>query len=380
MKKVLLICLMLFAFLSSFSNVSMAKSNYKVWHSFLDEKTNSKFFSLEGNIVVFETNDGNWFSFREKITSIYKEPDLNHPSLGYLIGYPFDFSRFYFDVSKKTIYRGNQYYTSPNTKWGYVENMYGAWGYVDDIYYGGWQNRFTHDVLLKNMVSGEVEQILESNASSYFVRWTNDNKLLICRYSNQEKQKEILIYNPEAKTLKRLTLGTINLFLPEKDTLLFVKNEFQRKPWILTLKDGKERLVTDNKEVEKLYKQNSDYKKLELPATFDLKNAKNFEPLIRTNFEHNLKIKNIDVPVPMVFKKANKTYIPIRPLMQGINLKVNCLNPKQDNYKYKLVYGKKSLELTSKNSIIYLWRLYVTEKELNTLGIQNLKITPILEK
>lgn len=373
MKRFLLFCLIISAVILNFASVSLAKSEYNVRNSFLDEKTNSKFFVLEGNIVLFETNDGNWFRLGEKVPSFYKDPDLSHPSIGYIKGYPFDYSQFYFDVSKKNIYKGNQYYKSPNNKWGYINKRYSISKKVE----GGWQSWNVHSIFLKNMENGEIEEILESN-KSVFVKWTKDNKLLICRYSNKERQKEILIYKPEEKTLKQLTLGSLYYFLPEKNLVLFAKNEPQRKPWILTVNDGKERLVTDHKEVENIYKQSSNYKKLELPTDFEIESVKILNPSIETKFEYNLEIENKVIPVSFIFKKGNKTYLPIRPLMEGLNLQVECLNPDQTNYKYKVTYGDKSIVLSNQNSIIYLWRLYVTEKELEDLGIQNINITQFL--
>ena len=265
--------------------------------------------------------------------------------------------QYYLDAANSKIIEGNQYLKSPDGKWGFLESIF---------YNGnGWRMK---SILFKNFSNGEINELL-STSQGLYVSWLKDSNLLISRFNEKLKQSEFVSYNPNTGVYKTLALGRLYRYSLENGLILFAKNEPLRKKWIYDLKTGKERLLRDGEKEEVLFPLPIYQKIPGIPASIDLKTILTLKPVMEVKYEHMLKFVDKIVPVYYVFKRGERTFIPVRPLFEKLQL--NIINSGGQTY---LVNKSIKIKITKENSAIHHNRLFVTQEALESIGLPKFSI------
>lgn len=336
-----------------------------------DPVNGSTFYNVafeEGNYyrnrIVEQQQDGTYVKWPDWISSISPDRNGQLGLYGYREGHNYD--DYQYDSKGKTIIAGSYYNLSPDKKWAITERI---------SYLSGKTN---YD-FVKNMETGEQTLFFTSNVSVPF-EWINDHDLVMRTYSDTYKQNIISLYNPESSKTSLLTLGTLYGVNSEQLKLLFVKNEPERKLWIYDMTSHTSRLADSQSEVDQLFyshpSSQPEQPKLTLPADFDITAVPEIAVPVEQRYESTLTINEKSIDLPYCFVDKGTTWLPVRAIADAMNwnLKVNKL-AQEHNYLISLSTGSSTLELTANNSLLIEDTLFMTTKQLRSLGITAFTVT-----
>lgn len=346
--------------------IKVYPSNYRVDDSLHDEVSGYDFYlfhtgdNLNKKLIIHDQNKNKWFRIAGRGNIwLSKKCDSCFPIItNYINNHYFS---YYYDAANHTLLEGNQYLKSDNGKAGYLIEI-------------DWKDGMNYQILFKNFVNGDIRLLYETRRT-HRIYWTKDNQLLINRYSETAKENEIVLYSPDKKAYQKVVFGSIYKFSPEHNLILFVKNEQLRRQWIYDLSTNQERLAKDQEEIDKWfpssYTRSSGAKVPEPPEDLDIDSLETITPTFGAINEHKLIFDDQEIPIFFTFKKEGKTFIPVRPLIETVNIQAKY--SRDGNH---LISYKNSLQLNSENSTEFNDRLFVTSDVLESIGIPSFSIQP----
>jgi hypothetical protein len=320
----------------------------------------------EQTVLLHRPDQEEWLRLEEIIQSLWR-PYEDHSFPGAWVrekGKRFNpYESYHYDILNNRLILGKQYEISPNEKWGIQYNDYfGDHGRIKSY-------------LLKNMEDGSITECFTTNQSTWYY-WLPDSTVLFCTFSTEEKQNVIYIFDPETKKIEKLVSGSLRAYDRDRNKILFVKNEPMRKSWVMDLSTGTE-VQEDN--VDSFY-PSFDTGKVPLPPLdLDLNSIKVILPERITQYEHEMQIGEEAINLPFVFEKDNREYIPLRPLMDPLGIKVNIKQLDYQTREYQVSYQENKFTLSGDEFINYRWQLFVTPDVLKKLGLREFTVRAVTD-
>jgi hypothetical protein len=345
------------------------------WH---EEKSGYDFYNLsryddqgsEELVLLHKPGEEEWQRLDSRVKHLWRSYIYELPEAKVVKdGGSFDprqfnpYERYYYDIMDNRLILGKQYLTSPNGKWGLQEN---------DYYPSGQKSQ---NILLKNMETGRIQEWLQPIISpSYY--WLPDSRVLICTYSNEEKQNVIYIFDPVTENMDKLVSGSIYAYDREKNLILFVKNEPQRLAWVMDLATRQE-AREDNTDSFYDFDRVPD---LPLPPQdLVLADLKVITPELVVQYQHKITVGTETIPLPYVFEKENREFVPLRPLMEPLGIKLNINKAAPNAEEYQVSYQEEKFTLAPEEYLNYQWQLFVTPEALQKLGLTGFKIRALTD-
>lgn len=245
----------------------------------------------------------------------------------------------------------------------YISSPNGEYGYFEDIYYSRPQMQKRIRVFMKNLLSGEILQIIDVGHTPR-IKWLKNSTLLINRYSEEKKQNEIVIYRPKEDIFIDIIDASLYAINKNDSLVLFALNELSRTRRILNLETGE--LC--------LYRQ-GDYDKLFFNSEISYPQEADIQGL---EYEHQLVFEDSIIDVPYVFQRDGQLFIPVRPLMERIQIQAARTYDSKYQQTYKLSY-KQDIILDKSNMIIVDGRLFTTQQALAAIGVPEFDVRSLLE-
>lgn len=274
------------------------------------------------------------------------------------------YQEYYYDISNNRLTLGKQYQISPDEKWGIQYN---------DYYESGGSR--TKSLLLKNLEQGRiVEWRKTGNSTSCY--WLPDSTVLLSTYSQEEKQNVISIFRPETMKYEKVVSGSLWGYDATNNRILFVKNEPTRKTWVMDL--------TTRKEVQADYTDSffsvpGDTPQMPFPPNnLNLQSLQVVSPERVIQYEHEIRIGKETISLPFVFERANKEFIPLRPLMEPLGIKIDISELGNYVREYQISYRENKFILSKDQFTNYKWQLFVTPEVLEKLGLPEYTVSPVI--
>ncbi|WP_089610033.1 hypothetical protein [Dehalobacterium formicoaceticum] len=351
--------------------------NYWVsgWH---DDNSNYDIYNLrprnekvtDNAVIMHNLDQDEWVRLEERFCVLYKplKPyDVKLPEAWIAKkGEKFNpYINYYYDIGNNRLILGKQYQISPDEKWGLQYN---------DYYGSGGR---TKSFLLKNLENGTIEERPELVNPGDYSRfyWLPDSTILFYKYSQNERQNVIYIFYPETKEFKKVISGSLYAYDGKTNQILFVKNEPKRENWTLDLST---RLEKREMNWERFYLSPDEASKVPIsPEDLQMAGLKVITPEETVRYEHEIGISDQVIPVPYVFKRENKEFIPLRPLMESLGIKININQLGSFVWEYQVSYREKKFTLSEGEYINYKWQLFVTPDVLKKMGLPEFTISPI---
>lgn len=291
--------------------------------------------SVQGNIMLFVYNN-EFF----RLNPAYLTPS-GLPRDPILPG-NYGFSLKY-EPDSNTITGEMEWLLSPDGSWGF---------YITDpiLVHNSSEPVLVRICLFKNMKTGRIQREITAwgiyAPVSYY--WLPDNTFLYCRYSLEDNQNIIGVYDPaatydnpmtafkEAKgsyNNKKLLNGTMIYYDRETNEVAFVKNESKRRIYLLDLNTMEEKPTDDF--IENF--RHSDYEmapslyfppEIHLPHDLDVFTLPVISPKVDFKYQHLLHVDGKEIPLPMAYYSSpNSAYpsIPLRQLIDtyGVSFSIN---------------------------------------------------------
>ncbi|MEG6521798.1 hypothetical protein [Desulfotomaculum sp. 1211_IL3151] len=372
MLRILLILFMVLLFPAA--SFAAGWNNYWVngWH---DDHSNYDVYNLspanekvkDRTVILHNLDQDEWVLLEERVQSLWQpnEPnDVKFPEAWVLEkGKAFNpYENYYYDIDNNRLILGKQYNNSPNEKWGIQYNEY-----YDS-------KSKIKSFLLKNLENGTIEEWLTTRNSTWYY-WLPDNTVLFCTYSQNEKQNVIYVFYPETKKYEKLVSGSLDAYARDKNQILFTKNEPTRQTWVMDLATRMEKQEMNR---TRFYPTPDDAAKVPLlPGDLNIDSLRVVAPEKSVQYEHQIGIGDQVIPVPYIFQRENQEFIPLRPLMEPFDIKIN-INQLDSNVKeYQVSYQEKKFTLLEGEYINYRWQLFVTSEVLKKIGLREFTIKPI---
>jgi hypothetical protein len=366
-KKLLLIVLMVMLF----PGAAFAEEWNDYWvYGWHDEVSGYNVYNLspgnekvkEGMELLHNPSSNEWLRLEENVSIIWSYSEYqNFPDARIIVGgkHINPYENYYYDIQNNHLVLGKQYEISPDKKWGIQYNDYSQ--------LTGERNK---SFLLKNMKDGSIIEWFKTDNSIWY-DWLPDSTFLFCTFSTEEKQNVIYIFNPETKKNNKLVSGSLRAYDRDNNRIIFVKNEPMRKLWVMDLSTRKE--VQDDKIAS--FFITKEMPKIPLPPLdLDLNSLKVISPKRITRYEHEMTIGEKTIPLTYVFEKENKEFIPLRPLMEPLGIKLNITQMDRQNKKYQVSYRENKFTLSKDEFINYKWQIFVTPDALKKLGLGQFNI------
>lgn len=316
-------------------------------------------------VLLHHPEQDEWLRLEESIQSLWHPEGHRFPGAWVREkGKRFNpYESYHYDILNNRLILGKQYEISPDEKWGIQYNDY----FAD-------HGRRIKSYLLKNREDGSITEWFETNNSTWY-DWLPDNTVLFCTFSKKEKQNVIYIFDPDTKKYEKLVSGSLRAYDRDHNRILFVKNEPMRKNWVMNLST---RIEVQEDNVDSFYASLDTAKISLLPLDLDLNSLKVISPERITRFEHEIQIGEETIALPFVFQKDNREFIPLRPLMEPLGMKVNIKQLDYQTREYQVSYREKKFTLSRDEFINYKWQLFVTPDVLKELGLGEFTVTAVV--
>ncbi len=322
-------------------------------------------------VIMYSPDQDEWMRLDESVQSLWQPYDGKLPGAWVMEkGKEFNpYENYYYDVLNNRLILGKQYQISPDGKWGIQYNGYyeSNSGRISSI----------KSYLIKNLDQGTIEEWLKTENSTWYY-WLPDNTILFCTYSWNEKQNVISIFDPKTKHYEKVVSGSLRAYDQGKNQILFVKNEPTRKSWVMDLSTRIEKREDNTGSFFPDVPDVPDVPEAPLPPeNLDIKSLKVISPERGVQYEHEIQIGDQVIPVPYVFKRENKEFIPLRPLIESLGVKININQMGSYFIEYQVSYQGKKFILSADEYINYKWQLFVNPEVLKRLGLPEFTIKPI---
>jgi hypothetical protein len=346
-----------------------AAEPYTAHYAYTDPRTGEVFFNVIRDVkpyrqhVVFRAADGQWMRLPDDVTQIWSDGSTGCARVGDFLLQPAPFHDACYDAAADELVYTSMFTPSPSGKWGLkIITFFEPTSQPNAI-----GKKVV--VMLKNNATGAIRQILESSHHPSYT-WLPDGTLALERFSETERQNEIVRINPATGETKRLMLGSLRADATKDGLLLYVKNEPSRPFRIYDYRTGKSRLAKEG-EAEALFFADSgprDGGEPSMPANLDLDALPIAETGIRQEDAAALKLDNGEVPLPFAFIGLDgETYVPLKPLLdRGWTLAKEAVP--EGGHAFVVRSGRGEVRLHRGNSTTLEDRLYVPIRLLQTLG------------
>jgi len=348
-----------------------------------DSGTGKEFFNVIRNsepsqLVVFRTADGEWMRLPDHVRRIWDQ-SVNgcYVVPAYALS-PSPLTDACYDAAKDELVYTTLFEHSPSGKWGLKRIAFyqpidpsaqqTAWPHSVIHYgYGPYGMQKQELLLLRNNATGEIRQIAASSTYPIY-RWLKDGTLLLQRFSETERQNELVRINPATGEARRLMLGTLRGYNAERNWLLYVINEPSRTLRIFDFGTGTTRLAKED-EVALFYPDSGASKPEEpaFPKDLDIGALPVADTGLRYDHAASLTLDGADIPLPFAFVGLDgETYTPLRPLVdRGWTIRQE---PLDKGFEYAVRSERGELRLNRSNSITLNDRLYIPLRLIESLG------------
>ncbi|WP_309120631.1 hypothetical protein [Paenibacillus sp.] len=346
-------------------------------HAFTHPKTGESFFNVflhrpggetVDRRVIFKTPNGEWKRLPEAVHgtgAVYGGNAyvwVNDPTSP-------AFDGIYYDAATDELVAGELYETSPNGKFGLRYVMYYELAPAERGYAPGYWQSKRIAVFAKNKQNGVLRQIAVEREWPN-LRWLPDGTLLQQRYSEQEKQNEVVRIDPDTGIAERIALASLRAYDEELGLMLYAYNEPERKLYIYDFHEGTSRPARagEKEELFRIEHAESSPERPEAPADLDVDALPVAETGFRRNDEAMLRIDGQDVPLPYAyFGVDRKLYLPIRPIADAFGWGIER-NGAKPEYEYTIsTKDGGSIVVDRANSSILNFRLFVDAADIRAL-------------
>lgn len=355
---------------------------YQADYVYTDSRTGEVFFNVyrgAESFVVFRTADGEWMRLPDGIARLWSGSESG---CAFLFAYPPHPEQYFnacYDAEADEVVYHTEFAPSPNGKWGlkivpYYEPFDPANGQTS---YPGSIIRYTsrtiqkkETVLLRNNATGEIRQLAVSTSAIPY-RWLADGTLLLQKFSETDRQNELVRINPATGEAKRFMLGSMRGYNAERNLLLYVINEPERRLRIYDFRAGKSRLAKEG-ETELFYPE-TEVSREERPEPPSLPEDLDLDalPVAGTGIRHDyaavLTLDGADVQLPFAYVGLDgETYVPLKPFVaRGWTMRQESSD---GGHEYVVDTGRGELRLNRANSISLNDRLYLQLRLIRSLG------------
>ncbi|MEL7568197.1 MAG: hypothetical protein AAGU27_25435 [Dehalobacterium sp.] len=319
----------------------------------------------ERTVILHNLDQDEWLRLEERVQGLWRPYESKLPGAWVMEkGKEFNpYENYYYDMGNNRLILGKEYQISPDEKWGIQYNDY----------YEARSGKIK-SYLIKSMEQGTIEEWLNTKNSTWYY-WTSDSTILLCTYSENEKQNVISIFDPVTKKFEKVVSGSLYAYDQKNNQILFAKNEPKRENWVMDLST---RIARRAVNTESFYPAPSNVPEVPLPPKdLNINSLKLVTPERVVRYEHEIRIGDQVIPAPYIFNRENKEFIPLRPLMEPLGIKVNI--NQLDSYvkEYQVSYQENKFILSNDEFINYKWQLFVTPEALKRLGLPEFTVIPI---
>jgi len=352
-------------------DVAKIENQYVGW---IDEKTGSVYYNVSGyegdtywSAVVERKPDGSLNRWGEGFDWVWNSKD--EPNVGVSYNFEMEPLPSYYDWTGDIVREGLNFTLSPSRKWAFVEQSH--YRTPGDKRYVYW---------LRNVETGEIIEWHESYGSAR-AAWTKDNKIILKRYNEKERQNEIVTYDPVSKKWERVLLGTLYAYDYKSNQIVYVKNEPTRQEMLYDLGTKKSRPFVDEAERKHLFQASQTVyeQQPELDVDLDVWKLPVHSVAVIKDSLHTVHIGGQEVQVPYVFSSQGTQWIPMRELAQKLHWQVKLEPPKDQvttpRYRYTIQVDSQQITLIPDNSRIMNNRVFLTKAQLKTLGYSDITVT-----
>ncbi len=342
----------------------------------IDEKTGSVYYNVSGhdgneywNVIVERKSDGSLSRWGEGFDWVSHWNPKDEPNVQVSYNFEMEQQPSYYNWTDDTVREGLNFMLSPSGKWAFVEQSH--YRTPGDKRYVYW---------MRNTKTGEIVEWHESYGYAR-AAWTTDNKIILKRYNEQERQNEVVTYDPASKKWEQVLLGTLYVYDIKSNQMVYVKNEPTRQELVYDLGTKKSRPFVDEKERKLLFAASQlDYEQQpKLDENLDVWKLPVRPVAVIKDFLHTVHIGGQEAPVPYVFSSQGIQWIPMRELAQKLHWQVKLEPPKDQvtkpRYRYTIQVDSRQIILTPDNSRIMNDRVFLTQAQLKTLGYSDISIT-----
>lgn len=359
---------------------------YRAYYSYTDGRTGESFYDLaifreDGNSdsrVLMRDAAGAWALLPEAVSGLAAPTGSEYAAAYLKPGSLSTFDGAYYDAKTDTLVDGNLYVRSPNGKWGFKSIISYDMESSPD---GGYRTQKMIHVLMKSNLNGVIREIgVYPSQPEYF--WLPDGSLLEQRYSEADRQNEVVRIDPASGQAKRLVLGSLRAYENGAATFLFARNEPARTPLKYDLATGRIAAADAKEAAERIGKfrnrRSGDGGAAQpeppaVPADLDLDALPVAPTAERAQTEGTVLTGGLRIPVPYLFYGLDgRLYVPVRPLAAALGWKVDVTPGQHD--KYEIGTGQKTLTADKSNSIIFDGRLFVRLEDVRAAGYPDIGI------
>lgn len=234
---------------------------------------------------------------------------------------------------------------------------------------------FQAGYFLKEFRTGSIRWIATGYASPR-LDWLPDGRLLIERYSQEAKQKEIVAYDMSTGRTERLLLASFYGYDKQSGRLMVAYNEPSRRHWIYNLADGSLLPADSASEIDDFYRQaSSGQKRASVPKAdqpVDLQPQQLPVEELTARFAPEASVTILDkrISLPFAFKIGTTTMLPARSLADAGVLSVKQVkHGSAADSSFTLTGPNGSIELSYADSYMIGDRLYVSTANLRDIGL-----------
>jgi hypothetical protein len=361
-----------------------AVTDIQYQYVYTDAGTGETFFNVMENMddntwkgrVIIQTKDGQWETLSDEIAGL-SQPIQSPYAAIYSQGQSLKrFDDAYYDPEAGELVTGSLYQNSPSGKWGFKYILHFDKFPAEGGYSKGYGYIKRVAVLLKNKKNGVIRQIGDlPSLPQYF--WLPDGSLMEQRFSEADRQNEIVRIDPDDGQAKRLILGSLEAYSSGQNEILFTRNEPTRKQQIYDFRTGKIRLAGKGEAAALMESYQSAQASPggkpdapEVPADLDIDALPVTATSSRQLSEANVLVDGKTIPVPYSFFGLDrKLYVPIQPIAQALGWKLTDLPG--DEYSYSIKTGHQELLVDKTNSLMYNSRLFVRMDAIQAAGYTN---------
>ncbi|REK56169.1 MAG: hypothetical protein C6W55_08270 [Thermobacillus sp.] len=350
-------------------------------HAYTDPSTGEVFFDVIRNsepyqLVVFRTADGEWMRLPDGVRGIGLDDRTGCVRVS---TYSAPFHDVCYDAAADALVYTTAFEPSPSGKWGLkIVSFYESCVPTNvhtstpqsSIHYGSHTSQKQHLLLLKNNATGEIRQLAISDRYPDY-RWLADGTLLLQKFSETDRQNELVRINPATGEAKRFMLASLRGYNAENNLLLYVMNEPSRKLRIYDFRTGKSRLAKEG-ETELFYPETEVSREERpeppsLPEDLDLDALPVADTGIRHDYAAVLTLDGADVQLPFAYVGLDgEAYVPLKPFVaRGWTTRQESSD---GGHEYVVDTGRGELRLNRANSISLNDRLYLQLRLIRSLG------------
>jgi len=342
---------------------------------YTDPATGKVFFNVyldSGPIVVYRTADGEWMRLPDFVDTVWPDSGSGclrasaFPPQGEMYG-----GGFCYDAAADELVHTAAFESSPSGKWGLKTVIYYRPHVPPEqqpaIHYGSFATLKQAILFLRDNTTGEIRQLVTGDRTLVYY-WLKDGTLLLQRFSETDRQNELVRIHPATGETKRVLLGSLRGYNAERDWLLYVLNEPSRTLRILDIATGKSRVAAED-EIRLFYPE-SDAPKPEEPSfpdDLDIGALPVADTGLRQEFVAALTLDGREAKLPFAFVGLDgETYVPVRALIEsGWTMRQV---PLDNGYEFALRSDRGELKLNRTNSMSLNERLYVPIRLIASLG------------